>query len=170
MLLPRKGKAAALLSGYMLRFCKFYICFWCIYLKCSGSWKACSTPIPAVPPIFALAMHVSNKLWFACDCRGGLSNLLYKCYLSDNLRPVDGEPVKVLLRIYGQIIRDNPETVLTDSVIFALLAEKNMGPRLYGIFTEGRVEEYVPVSWELDYFRVKTKCDCWWTINWIWNK
>lgn len=76
--------------------------------------------------------------------RGGLSNLLYKCYLSDNLQPVDGEPVKVLLRVYGQIIRDNPETVLTDSVIFALLAEKNMGPKLYGIFTEGRVEEYVP--------------------------
>lgn len=76
--------------------------------------------------------------------RGGLSNLLYKCYLSDNLQPVNGEPVKVLLRIYGQIICANPETVLNDSVIFALLAEKNMGPKLYGVFTEGRLEEYVP--------------------------
>lgn len=84
------------------------------------------------------------------DCRGGLSNLLYKCYLSDDLQPVNGEPVKVLLRIYGQIICANPETVLNDSVIFALLAEKNMGPKLYGVFTEGRIEEYVPVSQELN--------------------
>lgn len=80
------------------------------------------------------------------DGRGGLSNLLYMCYLSEGLKPKNGEPTKVLLRLYGQIIRENPETVLTDSVIFALLAEKNMGPKLYGVFTEGRVEEYVPVS------------------------
>jgi len=51
----------------------------------------------------------------------------------------------VLIRIYGQIIQERPETVLTDSVIFALLAEKGTGPKLYGVFTTGRVEEYVPV-------------------------
>jgi len=49
-----------------------------------------------------------------------------------------------LIRFYGQIIHENPDTVLTDSVIFSLLAEKRMGPRLYGVFTGGRVEEYVP--------------------------
>lgn len=76
--------------------------------------------------------------------RGGLSNLLYKCWLSEGIQSRNGEPVKVLLRIYGQIIQESPETVLTDSVIFALLAEKCMGPKLYGVFTGGRVEEYVP--------------------------
>lgn len=80
------------------------------------------------------------------DDRGGLSNLLYKCSLSEGLMPLNSEPTIVLLRLYGQIIRENPETVLTDSVIFALLAEKKFGPKLYGVFTEGRVEEYVPVS------------------------
>jgi len=54
-------------------------------------------------------------------------------------------PRRVLLRIYGEIIHKHPEMVLTDSVIFALLAEKGMGPKLYGVFTTGRVEEYVPV-------------------------
>ena len=78
--------------------------------------------------------------------RGGLSNLLYCCRLSDDVTLTGDEPRSVLLRIYGQIIRENPETVLTDSVIFALLAEKNLGPKLFGVFTEGRVEEYVPVS------------------------
>lgn len=76
--------------------------------------------------------------------RGGLSNLLYSCRLSDKLATVGDEPRCVLLRIYGQIIHENPETVLTDSVIFALLAEKGMGPKLHGVFTGGRVEEFVP--------------------------
>lgn len=72
--------------------------------------------------------------------------MLYCCRLSDNVSLIGNEPRSVLLRLYGQIIRENPETVLTDSVIFALLAEKKLGPRLFGVFTEGRVEEYVPVS------------------------
>jgi len=76
---------------------------------------------------------------------GGLSNLLYCCWLSESVPIVGTEPRRVLLRIYGQIIHEHPETVLTDSVIFALLAEKGMGPKLYGVFTTGRVEEYVPV-------------------------
>jgi len=78
-------------------------------------------------------------------CSGGLSNLLYCCWLADSVPVVGSEPRRVLLRIYGQIIHEHPETVLTDSVIFALLAEKGMGPNLYGVFTTGRVEEYVPV-------------------------
>lgn len=76
--------------------------------------------------------------------RGGLSNMLYLCSLRDEVRMDKDEHRCVLIRFYGQIIQDNPETVLTDSVIFALLAEKGMGPQLYGVFTGGRVEEYVP--------------------------
>ena len=79
------------------------------------------------------------------DCSGGLSNLLYCCWLADSVPAVGREPRRVLLRIYGQIIHGHPDMVLTDSVIFALLAEKGMGPKLYGVFTTGRLEEYVPV-------------------------
>jgi choline/ethanolamine kinase len=83
---------------------------------------------------------------YCFNFRGGLSNLLYCCSLSDNVPLVGSEPRQVLLRVYGQIIRENPETVLTDSVIFGLLAEKKLGPQLLGVFTDGRVEEFVPVS------------------------
>jgi choline/ethanolamine kinase len=72
--------------------------------------------------------------------------MLYHCSLSDEVETGDGEPRMVMLRIYGQIIQESIETVVTDSVVFALLAEKNMGPQLLGVFTGGRVEEYVPVS------------------------
>jgi len=83
-------------------------------------------------------------IWYVI--RGGLSNLLYLCTVSDKVKLKECEQRQVLVRLYGQIIQENPETVLTDSVIFALLAEKEMGPKLYGVFTGGRVEEYVPVG------------------------
>ncbi len=76
---------------------------------------------------------------------GGLSNLLYLCALSDKVKEREGEQRRVLVRYYGQIIRENSESVLTDSVIYSLLAEKGLGPMLYGVFNSGRVEQYVPV-------------------------
>lgn len=58
-----------------------------------------------------------------------------------------GEPTKVLLRIYGQSHGENAlETMLTESVVFALLSERQLGPRLHGIFPGGRIEQYIPVS------------------------
>jgi Choline/ethanolamine kinase len=57
------------------------------------------------------------------------------------------EPTKVLLRIYGQSHGENAlETMLTESVVFALLSERQLGPRLHGIFPGGRIEQYIPVS------------------------
>lgn len=34
--------------------------------------------------------------------------------------------------------------MITESVVFALLSERNFGPRLYGIFPGGRIEQYIP--------------------------
>lgn len=71
--------------------------------------------------------------------------MMYLCAIPDDMEVEGGEPRKVLLRMYGQIIQENPETVVTDSVIYSLLAEKGMGPKLHGVFTGGRVEEYLHV-------------------------
>ena len=76
--------------------------------------------------------------------------MLYLCSIPDHIDSLKNEPRKVVLRIYGQIIQENPETVIVDSVVFSLLAEKKMGPKLYGVFTGGRVEEYVKVRWTCD--------------------
>ncbi|CAD5116550.1 unnamed protein product [Dimorphilus gyrociliatus] len=77
---------------------------------------------------------------------GGLSNHLYMCALPNHILPHSDNsnvPPKVLVRIYGQIIHEDPETVVIDSVVFTSLAEKGLGPKLYGVFTGGRVEQYV---------------------------
>ncbi|XP_030646546.1 choline/ethanolamine kinase [Chanos chanos] len=74
---------------------------------------------------------------------GGLSNLLYMCSLPEHVAPVGDEPGKVLLRVYGAILQ-GVDSVVLESVMFAILAERALGPKLYGIFPEGRLEQYMP--------------------------
>ncbi|XP_055902844.1 choline/ethanolamine kinase isoform X3 [Eupeodes corollae] len=55
------------------------------------------------------------------------------------------EPTEVLLRIYGQTHGEHAlETMITESVVFALLSERNLGPKLHGLFPGGRIEQYIP--------------------------
>lgn len=74
---------------------------------------------------------------------GGLSNLLYLCSLPDHVNPEGEEPRRVLLRVYGAILQGVDSLVL-ESVMFAILAERTLGPKLYGIFPAGRLEQYLP--------------------------
>ncbi|KAG9329342.1 hypothetical protein JZ751_008158 [Albula glossodonta] len=36
------------------------------------------------------------------------------------------------------------EAMVLESVMFAILAERELGPKLYGIFPQGRLEQYIP--------------------------
>lgn len=38
------------------------------------------------------------------------------------------------------------DSLVSESVMFAILAERTLGPKLYGIFPEGRLEQYLPVQ------------------------
>jgi len=76
---------------------------------------------------------------------GGLSNWLYNVELPEGAIPVRGEPRQVLLRLYGQVHGERAlEGLITESVIFTLLSERKLGPKLHGVFPGGRIEEYVP--------------------------
>uniref|UniRef100_A0A674N3I8 ethanolamine kinase n=1 Tax=Takifugu rubripes TaxID=31033 RepID=A0A674N3I8_TAKRU len=88
---------------------------------------------------------------------GGLSNLLYLCSLPARVPCVGEEPREVLLRIYGAILQvcllnkgpsliplQGVDSLVLESVMFAILAERTLGPKLYGIFPEGRLEQYIP--------------------------
>nr|XP_054097131.1 choline kinase alpha isoform X4 [Callithrix jacchus] len=104
--------------------------------------------------------------------RGGLSNMLFQCSLPDTTATVGDEPRKVLLRLYGAILQmvfliklwngkrscnkegseqaqkenkfQGAETMVLESVMFAILAERSLGPKLYGIFPQGRLEQFIP--------------------------
>ncbi|XP_035498172.2 choline kinase alpha isoform X1 [Scophthalmus maximus] len=102
------------------------------------------------------------ELDFHCTViRGGLSNKLFLCSLSDSLDTVGDEPRSILLRLYGAILQmscnkgdsqqsnkenhlQGAEAMVLESVMFAILAERELGPKLYGIFPQGRLEQYVP--------------------------
>lgn len=76
---------------------------------------------------------------------GGLSNFLYYCALPATHPPKALEPSEVLLRIYGKVHGEEAlESILAESVIFALLSERRLGPRLYGVFPGGRLEQFIP--------------------------
>ncbi|XP_073328215.1 choline kinase alpha isoform X2 [Pagrus major] len=75
--------------------------------------------------------------------RGGLSNKLFLCSLPDSQDTVGDEPRSILLRLYGAILQ-GAEAMVLESVMFAILAERELGPKLYGIFPQGRLEQYVP--------------------------
>ncbi|KAM5316674.1 choline kinase alpha isoform 2-T2 [Glossophaga mutica] len=76
--------------------------------------------------------------------RGGLSNMLFQCSLPDTVATVGNEPRKVLLRLYGAILKMGAEAMVLESVMFAILAERSLGPKLYGIFPQGRLEQFIP--------------------------
>uniref|UniRef100_A0A673L719 Ethanolamine kinase n=1 Tax=Sinocyclocheilus rhinocerous TaxID=307959 RepID=A0A673L719_9TELE len=90
----------------------------------SGSWKA-----------------ISEHDFHIKIVSGGLSNLLYMCSLPADVQPSGVEPRRVLLRIYGAILQVAVDSLI---VMFAILAERELGPHLYGIFPEGRLEQYLP--------------------------
>ncbi|KAI5637045.1 choline/ethanolamine kinase domain-containing protein [Phthorimaea operculella] len=97
---------------------------------------------------------------------GGLSNFIYAVGLPDNLKPLyarlseleedemkavqsameaGDEPKQVLLRIYGQVHGERAmDAIVTESVIFTLLSERRLGPKLFGVFSGGRIEEFIP--------------------------
>ena len=36
--------------------------------------------------------------------------------------------------------------IVIENVIFTILSERKLGPKLFGVFAGGRIEEYIPVS------------------------
>ena len=59
-----------------------------------------------------------------------------------------GEPRKLLLRIYGRLYSElltDVHAMVSEVVTFALLSERGVAPKLFGVFPEGRLEELLPV-------------------------
>ncbi|GMT02738.1 hypothetical protein PENTCL1PPCAC_24912, partial [Pristionchus entomophagus] len=89
-----------------------------------GAWKTC--PLDR---------------FFITQITGGMSNLLFLVELCDSLSLKHSEPRRALLRIHCQYDIDQ---LLSESVVFTLLSERKLGPRLLGVFPGGRFEQYIP--------------------------
>lgn len=91
-----------------------------------------------------LLIHVSVCGW---TCRAIAVSLLCFCSIKLNQTKTNrtcyaGVPATVFVYLY---ITQGVDSLVLESVMFAILAERTLGPKLYGIFPEGRLEQYLPV-------------------------
>lgn len=73
-----------------------------------------------------------------------MSNHLFRCSLPESTILTSGEPAQILLRLYGEQSKNCDMSIQLE--IFKLLSMKELGPRLYGNFNEGRLEEFLPAN------------------------
>lgn len=74
-----------------------------------------------------------------------MSNAIYCCSLPESFQCSDSEvPSQVLLRLYGDTSGNCDISVQLE--IFKMLSIKNLGPKLYGQFEDGRLEEFLPAT------------------------
>ena len=55
------------------------------------------------------------------------------------------EPSSILLRLFGESSSCDAQQyrLLTETVVYTMLAERNLGPKLFGVFPGGRLEEFI---------------------------
>lgn len=79
---------------------------------------------------------------------GGLTNKLYKCTINDaKYTKISGQskdiPQTVLVRLYGagtEVFFDREN----EHKVFKKFSDSGIGPKLYGLFDGGRIEEFMP--------------------------
>ncbi|CAL2036821.1 unnamed protein product [Caenorhabditis brenneri] len=71
---------------------------------------------------------------------GGQSNLLYLVTASPGKISSESTPSCFLIRLHCQ----QESQVFTDTVVFSIMSERGLGPKLYGFFPGGRLEQFLP--------------------------
>ena len=133
------------------------------------AWSLCK-PAAEWHGLGVKGVAISDVAWtkFQWLCfSGGMTNYLYLCRLPKGMTPTRGEPHQVLLRIYGHVTTSCMDVLVHNSVVFALLAEKRLGPKPYGMFFDGRIEEFILVRcsifqhfWNYCVLIFFMKCEC----------
>ncbi|XP_054157298.1 choline/ethanolamine kinase-like, partial [Oppia nitens] len=73
---------------------------------------------------------------------GGFTNQLYYCAINDIHRTSDASaPQEVVIKLYlTKQFKENERT--NDTIIGLLVSELGLGPKLYGVFTDGQIQQY----------------------------
>ncbi len=80
---------------------------------------------------------------------GGLINQLYYCGLPDDVKTISDEPREIALRLYGPKrfgTWDEGNERFTDAVCTIIMSEMKIGPKIYGVFPQGEIQEYYWVN------------------------
>jgi choline/ethanolamine kinase len=72
---------------------------------------------------------------------------LYACSIDEtSFKQIDREPNNILLRLYGENNNKNSSVLLKDVVVSAMMSDNQLGPKLYGIFPSGRLEQLIDAT------------------------
>lgn len=106
--------------------------------------------------------YVGGTWWAAKDINdievtritGGLTNQLYKVQLKSCVKHVENviyqnEPTVLAIKFYlekllGDLKKEDER--LTDTIVLTILSETNIGPKVYGIFANGFISDFVEVN------------------------
>lgn len=92
----------------------------------------------------------------------GLSGLVFRCHLNAEIPPKVNVPRDVICRLNDFCtlaqkvlanVNDGNESRTTETVVFTVLGERGLGPKLVAIFPGGRFEEFIEVS--NGFFRIE---------------
>ncbi|EYB97905.1 hypothetical protein Y032_0135g1883 [Ancylostoma ceylanicum] len=84
---------------------------------------------------------VDNSQFLLSKMSGGLTNLVFVCSLAPEVPKVGSEPRSVLLRIQTQT---DTLQLMREIAVFTVLSAHGYGPKLLGVFSGGRIEEFIP--------------------------
>ena len=80
---------------------------------------------------------------------GGMVNQMYHCAINNPDHSQD-VPQEVAIRLYGSenkmITEELGKSKLRDMIIALIFSEKNLGPKVYGLFEEGQILKYYKVK------------------------
>ena len=120
-----RGETPNNIEEMCLQFCKDYL---------SGNWSQQTVETITVKRI-----------------TGGMVNQMYHCAINDPDHSQE-VPQEVSVRLYGKPILDvSDKTRIRDVVISLIFSERNIGPKVYGIFEQGQTLKYYKVG-ELNKF------------------
>jgi len=81
---------------------------------------------------------------------GGFTNQLYYCAISKPIKSNNDEPQEVAIRLYGGKHFNNLDCGqnerLTDVIIALLVSQCKLGPKIFGLFEDGQIQQYYKVS------------------------
>ena len=121
------------------------------YLQVRGSWA--SQPPPRArgrgwPPSSSTSARSAGGSPTWCStwaCRGARAGATASQGASFSGRG-SSWALDQLSRLFGELSQTaaHQYRMITETVVFTMLAERNLGPRLFGVFPGGRLEEFIP--------------------------
>jgi hypothetical protein len=117
------------------------------------------TPDNILEQCYQICVHYLSGKWLSISkdeiimkrLTGGFTNQSYYCALPEDITCLECEPREVVIKLYGKKHfksydkEIDDDLRLTDGLISYIVANNNLCPQLYGVYTDGQIMQYIEV-------------------------